>query len=293
MAVVSPTQSQPLQSAQAFSVTVGGAEANVAGHLASMGFDTSWVGRLGEDALGDRVLAEMHARYVDTRFVVRDPTAPTGVYFKNPFPDRGTSVLYYRAASAASRMSPSDYAAWPFDTATWVHLSGITPALSGSCDALVEKIVADATTHGYRVSFDVNYRARLWATEEAAQRCQSLGDRCHLVLVGLDEAAALWGVSTAEDVASVFPHTPIVVVKDSDREAVELLLGADGERTTTRVPARSVEVIEAIGAGDAFAAGYIGALLQGLPSADRLSRGHDLAAWTLRTMSDYRPMTTP
>jgi 2-dehydro-3-deoxygluconokinase len=186
-------------------------------------------------------------------------------------------------------MSVDDFSSWPFAAATWVHTGGITPALSTSCDELVERIIGMASAHDYRVSFDVNYRSALWVADEAAARCSFLGNQCHLVLVGLDEAATLWGVEAAEDVASIFPLAPLIVVKDGGVEAVELALQADGTRRVTRVPALSVAVVEAIGAGDAFAAGYIGGLLRGVHSLERLAAGHELAAWTLGSLADFRP----
>ena len=289
MAMVTPTQRESLATSALFTITAGGAESNVAGHLASMSFDASWLGRLGADRLGDRIYAEMGHRKLDTQWILRDVSAPTGVYFKDPMPGESASVNYYRSNSAASKMSVADFDTWPFRQARWVHLSGITPALSASCNSLVERIVNESAHHGYSVSFDVNYRAALWGVAAARDRCSYVGNRCRVVLVGLDEAHTLWGVATAEEVADVFPQTEHIIVKDGANEAVELILQPGGGRTIFRASALPVDVVEAVGAGDAFAAGFIGGMLNGLEPVARLAEGHKLAAWTLGSVADFRP----
>lgn len=289
--MVSPTVPAGLSQAELFTVTAGGAESNVARHLAAMGFDTHWLSRLGDDALGDRILASLSESGVAVGSVTRDPINPTGVYFKDPRPDGRGAVSYYRSGSAASQMSPSDFDRWPFAGARWVHTTGITAALSASCDALVERIVESAASLHYGVSIDINYRPALWWTRElAAARCLQLGRKCQVVLVGLDEAQELWGISTAADVADLFSTVPTVVVKDGANEAIEILQTPAGSRTTHRVPAHKVEVVEAIGAGDAFAAGYLAGYLRGDSPEARLAAGHRLAAWTLGSLQDHRPM---
>lgn len=289
MAMITPAQPGPVATSELFTMSAGGAESNVAGHLASMSFDTSWLGRLGDDALGDRVFAELQARDLDTRWVIRHSSSPTGLYVKDPMPGDRAAVAYYRSTSAASTMSSSDFDLWPFAEARWVHLSGVTPALSASCNALVERILNESVNYDYLVSFDVNYRSALWSVAEARDRCSYIGNRSEVVLVGLDEAAILWGTTTAEQVADIFPHARYVVVKDGAVEAVELALHPDGGRSVVRVPALPVEVVEAVGAGDAFAAGYLGGMLRGLDPVSRLAAGHELAAWTLGSSADYRP----
>jgi 2-dehydro-3-deoxygluconokinase len=110
-----------------------------------------------------------------------------------------------------------------------------------------------------------------------------------VVLVGLDEAETLWGCVTSADVRAVLPGVTYLVVKDSSIDATEFSLNVDGSDTVTVVPARKVDVVEPVGAGDAFAAGYLSGLLTGKPSAERLERGHSRAAWALGSRDDFRP----
>lgn len=292
MAMVTPATLAPLAEGQLFTVTAGGAESNVASHLAALGFDTIWLSRLGNGALGDRILSTLRDRGVDVQHVSRHRSR-TGVYFKDPVPGVGPSVYYYRSSSAASRMSVKDLEKWPIEDATWVHLSGITLGLSASCSKLVERIVDDAPGGSYGVSFDVNYRPGLWGTRKiAAASLLEVGRRCEVLLVGLDEAHHLWNISTAEEVADLFHSVPTVVVKDAAVDAVEIRQTPDGTRTTCRVPALNVEVVEAVGAGDAFAAGFLAGYLRGDSPEARLAAGHRLAAWALGSLQDIgqRPM---
>ncbi|MFH5824464.1 sugar kinase [Georgenia sp. AZ-5] len=283
MAMITSSDASPIATAETFTISPGGAESNLAQYLAELGVATAWVSALGDDPLGDRVEAAIAASGVDTRWVTRDPDAGTAVYVKDP----GREVYYYRKGSAASRMGPEHVAGWPIETARWVHVSGITPALSPSCRELLPAVIDAARGFGAGVSFDVNYRPRLWPTAEASATIQPLADRADVVLVGRDEAQTLWGTATAEDVAALFPGAGRVVVKDGDVEAVEFDRTCDPE-VVTRVPARRVEVVESVGAGDAFGGGYLAGLLRGDTAQDRLELGHSLAAWVLASATDYR-----
>jgi 2-dehydro-3-deoxygluconokinase len=289
MAVVTPAKAEPLSAAEECLLGFGGAESNVAAHLAEFGYGAGWASRLGQDPFGDRITDGLAARGVDVSLVTRDSTSPTGVYFKDPDLGHGARTLYYRAGSAASRMSPDDSGAWPLEQTGWIHTSGINAALSASCSALTEHLLAQARATGYKVSFDVNYRPALWSVDVAGPRLLELADRATVVLVGLDEAETLWGCTTAAAVAALLPGPRHLVIKDSATEAVELVREQDRAERTYRVPAHRVEVVEPVGAGDAFAAGYLAGLLRGDKPEDRLALGHSFAAWTLGTRADFRP----
>src|SRR5690554_499156 len=278
MALVTPTSNEPLEFAQEFRLDIGGAESNMATHLAALGHETSWISRVGDDALGRRVTTTIRDRGVDISLVEVTLDAPTGVYFKDP----GVGVLYYRNGSAASTLGPGILEQVPLADAELVHVSGITPALSPSCSALIDTIVDRLDHKRTLVSFDVNYRAGLWSVADAAPRLHRLAQRADIVFVGLDEAETLWGTKTPDEVRALLHAPDRLVIKDSDVGATEY--SPDGE---TFVAALKVEVLEAVGAGDAFAAGYLGAALDGLDATGRLTGGHQRAALVLRSMSDY------
>lgn len=281
MVLVAPPASTPLRSATEAQLRVAGAESNTAQYLADLGHRVSWVSRLGDDPLGERVVSEVAASGVDTRAVVRDPAAPTAVYFKDPGPE-GTRVHYYRAGSAASRMSAADLDAVAFRDVRVGYTSGVTVALSDSCAEAVSALFARTQRAGGLRVFDVNYRRALWSSNEAARVLREVARQADVVLVGLDEAAALWGTAAPEDVRELIGATGQLVVKDGEVGAT-LFDGPD----RWFQPAAEVEVVEPVGAGDAFAAGYLSALLHGAEPDERLRLGHRTAELALGSVADH------
>ena len=273
-----PARAESFATAEEVHLHAGGAESNVASHVAHAGHSSAWVSVVGDDVFGRRIRRSIERHGVDTRWVTCDPAAPTGVYFKDP----GNGVLYYRSGSAASRMSPATVASIPLEDADVVHLSGITPALSASCAALVDTVFERVAASTATLSFDVNYRPSLWSAGAAAPVLRALASRADIVFVGRDEANALWGCSTADDVRALLPEPERLVVKDGDVGATEF--SADGSVFEPAIP---TEVLEAVGAGDAFAAGYLAALLRGVATNDRLRAGHERARLVLRSTSDF------
>ncbi|GAA2191005.1 sugar kinase [Micromonospora lupini] len=285
MVVLCPPPGEPLEHAERVAVSVGGAESNVAGYLARLDHLTTWVSRVGDDPFGRAVVRHVADAGVHVDLVGVDPTAPTGLYLKDPGPT-ATAVHYYRAGSAASRMDPGALADPRLAGARVLHLSGITPALSASCRALVEHAVTDRPLPGALISFDVNHRARLWSAERAAPVLRDLADRSDLVFVGQDEAYALWGAADAVAVRRLLPGPQTVVVKDGAVCATALSRDA----APVVVAAPRVSVVEPVGAGDAFAAGYLAGLLRDLDPTRRLRLGHLVAAQALGSAGDNAPL---
>ena len=283
MAMITPARAESLATADELRLHTGGAESNVASHTASLGIPSAWVSAVGDDVLGERVRREVAGRGVDVQWVLVDDQAPTGVYFKDP----GRGVLYYRRGSAASRLSPASVEGVPLEAAGVVHVSGITPALSDSCAALMDAVIARVATADPVLSFDVNHRASLWEHGVASGVLLSLARRADLVFVGLDEAQDLWPVETAADVRALIPQPARLVVKDGAVGATEFASNLDGHDDVTFVPAIPTEVVEAVGAGDAFAGGYLAALLNGEDATGRLLGGHRRAHLVLQSTSDF------
>lgn len=284
MILITPTRAESLATADDLQLHIGGAESNVATHAAALGITSAWVSAVGDDVLGRRLCRVVAERGVDVGWVTFDPHAPTGVYFKDP----GRGVLYYRRGSAASRLSPESVAHVPLELADVVHVSGINPALSQSCAAMMDAVIDRVAPSDAILSFDVNLRAALWAPGAAAPVLLALARRADLVFVGLDEAQVLWGCETPADVRRLLPEPARLVVKDGDVGATEFGAARDGTPdTVTFVPAIPTEVVEPVGAGDAFAAGYLAALLGGATAADRLRAGHERAHLVLLSTSDF------
>ncbi|MEV0209330.1 sugar kinase [Streptomyces sp. NPDC050788] len=287
MAALAPTPPVPLDSAEDLRLSVAGAESNVAMYLADLGRSVSWLSALGDDAFGRRVRAAVAAAGVDVTGVRTDPERPTGLLVKDPGGDR-TRVHYYRVGSAASALGPEVLDDERVRSAALLHLTGVTPALSPSCRKLVE--AALGTPPGERphpVSFDVNHRPALWPDGTAATVLRDLADRADITFVGLDEAQDLWGADLQPaDVRRLLARPRILVVKDGGVAAHAF--ADDGEACT--VPALRTEVVEPVGAGDAFAAGFLAGLLRGYELKRALRLGHITASSALRVTGDHGPL---
>nr|WP_268773202.1 sugar kinase [Streptomyces sp. Je 1-369] len=285
-----PARPGRLADVPSFDRGIGGAESNVVCALAAAGHTTRWVSRVGADGFGDH-LVETIARYgVDTSAVGRDPHRPTGIYFRTA-DDRDTDaheVVYYRAGSAASAMAPGSVDEDALADGRILHLSGITPALSADCLALVRHLCARRADRGPLVSFDVNHRPGLWKDDAAADPSVllDLARGADLVFVGEDEAAAAWGITGGSDaIRAALPEPDTLVVKQGSRGATVHRRGED----PVFQAALRVDVVAPVGAGDAFAAGFLSATLRGLPAAHRLRHGHLMAAAALTVPGDLAP----
>jgi 2-dehydro-3-deoxygluconokinase len=273
---LTPPTGIPLESATELVVSTGGAEVNVAIHLARLDVPTRFAGKVGADPFGARLRHTLDNAGVDTRHLEEHPDLPTGLYVKDATAGTTTS-RYYRQGSAARTYRRVPNAA--LVGVGHVHLTGITPALSDDCHALVRDLLG---LEHVRTSFDVNYRRALWDVPEAAQVLRSLASQADTVFVGLDEAGEVWGSETPEEVRRLLPQPSELVVKDGSHEAVAFV----GSQVH-RVPAPPVEVIEPVGAGDAFAAGYLAARHFDLDSDRALRWGHALAGTVLRVLADH------
>lgn len=263
---------------------LAGAEGNVAVGLVSAGHRAAWASRLGDDPIGARISTELTRRGVDL-WVATDADAPTGVMFKDPGVE-SSSVYYYRRGSAASLMGPGFLDAAQLAGVRIVHTTGITPALSPSCRAMVDQLFVDARAAGALVSFDVNDRRALWTMQDASETLTRLADAADIAFVGRDEAERIWGTVTPAEIRAHLPHCALLVVKDGDIGATAF----PGDHEPVFVPAPRVEVVEPVGAGDAFAAGFLAATLEGAELAARLTAGHAAAARVLTTHGDMPPL---
>ncbi|MGW1374891.1 sugar kinase [Streptomyces sp. NPDC002446] len=285
-----PSRPGRLADVPSFDRAIGGAESNVACTLARAGHTARWISRVGADGFGDHLLAAIADCGVEVSAVQRDPRRPTGIYFRTAG-DRATDaheVAYYRAGSAASAMSVTTMDLAAIRAGRVLHLSGITAALSADCLGLLRELTAPCPA-GRRplLSFDVNHRPGLWRDSADAGVLLDLARGADLVFVGEDEAADAWGVTGGPDaVRAALPEPGTLVVKRGAAGAVAY----DSHGGRYSEPAPRVDVVSAVGAGDAFAAGFLSAALRGLPVPARIRYGHLWAAAVLTVPGD---LTTP
>lgn len=262
----------PLAQQAAFALGIGGAESNVAIGVTRLGGTASWIGRVGDDPVGERVLRELRAESVRVHVVV-DSQARTGLMLKERRTADATRVVYYRAGSAGSRLHPDDLPAAVIAAAGVLHVTGITPAISASAAAAVDAAIDIASAAGVPVSFDVNHRSALWSADAAAASYRRIAARATVVFAGLDEAALLAGA----DEAAVPTGADALARRIADLGPTEVVikLGADGclaliDGTMHRVAAIPVLAVDTVGAGDAFVAGYLAERCAGAGAAARL-----------------------
>ncbi|MCC9198522.1 sugar kinase (plasmid) [Arthrobacter sp. zg-Y820] len=280
MIVLVADEGVPLEAASRVSLHCAGAESNVAYYLAQLRHRVGWASRVGDDPFGRRLLREFTGVGIDVSEVRVASGERTGVYFKDA-PSPG-GVYYYRTASAASAMSLDELLP-AVHSSPRLHVTGITAALSASSATLLSDLMNAAAGSGVAVSFDVNYRPALWERSEAAPTLARLAKMADTVFVGRDEAEGLWQKDTPDSIRAMLREVPTLIVKDGAVGATAFELGV----SSTFVPAPQVAVVEPVGAGDAFAAGYLSAEIRGLGMVERLRLGHLLAAQAIGGHADY------
>lgn len=284
LGVVSPPGR--LRHAGSMAVGIGGAESNVAIALARLGLRARWISLLGDDEPGQTVLNRIRAEGVDTSAVRRVPGRPTGLYLREQV-GGAVRVTYYRQGSAASTLAPGGVDPAHLAGARWLHLTGITPALSPECAEATRWLARAAREVGVRVSYDVNFRSKLWDASAAADFTASMLPLVDLLLVGTEEGHALWAWDDDERLARRLSEQGPgeVVLKRGPAGAAALV-----DSHFVESAGFPVHEVDPIGAGDAFAAGYLFAHLSGSSPADRLRTGNALGALCVRGHGDYESL---
>jgi 2-dehydro-3-deoxygluconokinase len=284
MALLTTPEVGRLRHAGSLTLGVAGAESNVAIGARRLGSPAAWVGRVGDDELGELVVSRIRAEGVDVGGVVRDPGAPTSLMVKERRTAAMVRVLYYRRHGPGSRLEPGDLDPARVAAAGVLHVTGITPALSDSARATVEHAVELAREARVPVSFDLNYRSALWPPDRAAAVCRDLAARADLVFASDDEAELLGLQGEAADLASGLADlgNGHAVVKLGERGAVAAV---DGRvHVVDPVP---VQAVDPVGAGDAFVAGYLAETLAGRPVPERLATAAACGAFAVTVPGDW------
>lgn len=252
-----------LETATQLDMRPGGAEANLAALLARLGRRTAWVGGLPDNALGRLAANHLRMAGVDLGGVRWCGEGRMGAYFVEfASPPRPIQVIYDRANSCATQLTP--------DTINWeallsshlLHLTGITPALSPSCRSIVSEAVERAEQAGVAVSFDVNYRQKLWSAQEATAALTPLLRRADLLFCGHGDAQRLFHCTG--DPTSALRQ----LAEQTSAEVVVMSVGAAGALAwhggqVLQVDAVPVAIVDRLGAGDALAAGVLDGWLDG------------------------------
>ncbi|UKA49767.1 sugar kinase [Arthrobacter sp. FW305-123] len=287
MALMKAATPGPLAHAGSLELGMGGAETNFAIALKRLGTSVTWLGRVGQDSLGDLVLREVAAEGITT-LGIRDAGAPTGLMIKERRTLEHLKVWYYRSGSAGSRLAPEDVPVETIRNAKLLHLTGITPGLSGSAYEAALHAVNVAREAGVRVSFDLNYRAALWTEEDAGPVFRRFIELATIVFAGDDEARIAVGhgadsFELAHKIAAMGPRQ--VIIKNGPLGCAAVIDGVELRQEAVRINA-----VDTVGAGDAFVAGYISDLLAGAPAQERLRTAVRTGAFACLVPGDWEGM---
>lgn len=278
----------PLRHAHTFELGIGGAESNVAIGATRLGVPTAWIGRVGGDEFGRLIRQTLRGEGVDVHAVV-DPDRPTAVMIKAHRSTEQVEVSYYRAGSAGSALSPDDIDGALVAGAQVLHVSGITCAISSSARAAAHRAIQVARDAGVAVSIDFNYRRALWTPEQAGQEYRLLAESADIVLASAYEARIAVGAAEPEQLlerlAALGPGE--VVVKLGDDGAI----GRAADRTHIAPPLPVTEV-DSIGAGDAFAAGYLATRIGGGTFEQCMDVAARVGAFAVTVHGDWEGLPT-
>lgn len=302
--LTTPGQQRFLQ-APYFEITPGGAEANVAVLIAQLGCSAEFVSRLPDHALGQRAVDELRRHGVGTRHILRGGER-IGLYFlEQGASQRPGRVIYDRAGSAFSEVQPGDFD-WTkiFCDARWFHWSGITPGVSDSAAAVTAEACKAAKSAGLTVSFDLNYRAKLWPRERAGAVLAPLMQYVDLCVTSAEEAHSVFGLdvpaagpdreqSAAEALRERFGFKSVALTMRRGETAQmtdwgAMILTKDGVCFSSR---HEIVIVDRVGAGDTFTGALICAQLR--DDAPQRSLDFAVAASTLKhTIAGDFPLLT-
>ncbi len=260
----SPPAFQRLEQASTLEATVGGSELNVAVVAARLGLASRWVSRLPDNTLGRMIEARAREQGVDAH-VEWTADGRVGLYFVELGGARISSVLYDRAGSAISRVTPGsiDWAS-VFAGARWYHVSGITPALSDGAAKVTAESLAAAKRAGLTVSYDLNYRSKLWSVQQARAVQEPLMEHVDVLTTAADDARVVFGVGgddPAEVARALQQRFEISAVAITLRDN-PIAAGIAADRKVYSAPRFEARSVDPIGAGDAFCGGLIASRLE-------------------------------
>lgn len=264
---------QRLEQVTSLEVTVGGAELNVAAGVSRLGLASRWVSRLADNPLGRMIRNKAREFGVDVGFVSWDPAARAGLYFLEAGASpRASAVLYDRAGSAFSRLVPEeiDWVA-ALSGASALHTTGITPALSDAAATAVGDAFRTARAAGVPITYDLNYRAKLWSEERARAVQEPLMADVDVLITTEEDTRRVFGITgsdyhdVARQLVGRFGFKVVTITLRGDtsvlRNTWTAIAHADGIDYDDRT--YEIEIVDRVGGGDAYAAGFLYGWLTG------------------------------
>ena len=280
-----PEENGLMRHATSFASRVAGAETTTLIGLARLGHQTGWISSLGEDEFGAKILMTVRGEGVDTSQVRTDASSRTGTFFKEIIQEDEVRVSYYRDNSAASKLKPQQIKENYLANATYLYITGITPALSESAKQTIFRAIEISKKRGVKIVFDPNLRRKLWSEEEARETLLKVAEMADVVLPGKSEGQFLFGTENPEQIAEAFLSlgAGLVVVKLGEEGAYYKSKKEKGYVNGFKIP----QLIDPVGAGDSFAAGLLSGLLDQISLPKAVERACGMGALTVAVKGDY------
>jgi len=267
MVRLSPPHFQRLEQTRSLDVNVGGAELNVAVAVTRFGMKSAWVSKLPKNGLGYMIRDRAQEFGVDCSHVVWSDKGRAGIYFVEfGASPRASSVLYDRAHSAISMIQPGEVD-WAkiFTGSKHFHMSGITPALSASASEATAEALKAAKKAGCTVSYDLNYRKKLWTPAEAEKIQEPMMAEVDILITTEEDTNVVFGIkekdyeAVAEKLAQTFNFKIVAITLREDLSVLRnnwtAIAYQDGKIFKDRK--YEVEIVDRVGAGDSFTAGFL------------------------------------
>lgn len=288
MVLMTPANTKGIEYNNQFFKSFGGAESNFAIALARLGHQVGWFSRLGKDPFGKFILKAIRGEGVDVSRAELTDQAPTGFMLRESVAGK-TSVYYYRNGSAASKLSPEHLDEEYIKNATILHITGITCAISESARNAVYKAIQIAKNNGVKICFDPNIRLKLWTIAEAREVLLPIAEQADYFLPGLDELKLLYDTNDEDEVFSRLKELKgVSIVKGGNDKTFLVDTGS-----VTSFPYISVEkVVDPVGAGDGFCAGFVAGLLKGFSHQKSVQLANLVGALVIQTEGDWEGLPT-
>jgi 2-dehydro-3-deoxygluconokinase/2-dehydro-3-deoxygalactonokinase len=284
-----PLEEGPLKHAALFEKHAAGSEANVIIGISRLGYKTAYITKLGRDEFSKFILATLMSEDVNVQGVKQIDEKNCGIFFVQrgyPIPGR-SDVLYFRSDSATKYLEPEDLDEKLIQSGKIFHVSGITPALSDSCRRTTLEAIRIAKKNGVLVSFDTNYRRKLWTESEAKPTLLEIARSCDFLMTDPDDAKIILGRTpdepsdALEELGRLGPSTVVYKLGAT----MGLAASSHGEKATS-LPIK-VPVMDQIGAGDAVVAGFLAGYLAEEPLQKSLDMASACSALTVMRKGDF------
>jgi 2-dehydro-3-deoxygluconokinase len=285
VAVFAAEDELPVSRARDYQRWTGGAELNVAVGVSRLGLTARWFSRLGADGLGEAVLSDARSEGVITDSVIMDDSANTGLIIRNSASQSPIDVTYWRKNSAACNMSADDISEDLVLASDWVHITGITPAISQSAREATLKVKEIVKANSHPHSLDLNLRKKLWSGAEAAKVLRPLVDGVEVLIGGVEEYQTVFESTQFVDAAFAAGAKSLVVTNGSANVHIY------SEKTHEELPSIEVKLVDPVGAGDALVAGLLAGLLSGLKLSEATRQGIICGAWAVTGIGDWGGLT--